>query len=217
VADREAPGAAPPPGARTPQTRAAPTAVPIHELLAGRWSPRAVDPDRPVPRRRLLSLFEAARWAPSSGNVQPWRFLLFDDEVPDAREAARDCLRRGNAWARAAPVLVVVLVRPCWPDSTDPNPSARHDTGAAALSLCLQASADGLIAHQMAGFDRTRVRERFAVPDAFEPASCIAIGLPGELTGLDERRLARETAPRTRRPVEQTVFVGGWDGPPLAP
>ncbi len=212
MADRQVPTA----GGRTPQVRPAPTAVPIHEVLGGRWSPRAIDPDRPVTRDQLGRLFEAARWAPSSGNVQPWRFLLFDDDVPEARDAARACLRRGNVWATAAPVLVVVLVQPCWPDSTDPNPSARHDTGAAALSLCLQASADGLVAHQMAGFDRALVRERFAVPDAFEPASCIAIGHPGPVAALDERRRAREAAPRTRRPVEASVFVGGWGGPGLA-
>lgn len=195
--------------------RPAATARPILEVLAGRWSSRAIDPDRPVPRSQVAVLLEAARWAPSSGNVQPWRYLVFDGDVPDALAAARSCLRRGNVWAHRAPVLLLSLVDRYWPDSTDPNPSALHDVGAASLSLVLQAMAEGLVAHQMAGFDRAQARERFAVPDRMDPVAFIALGHPGRADLLDDRRRAREQAPRRRRPVSATAFVGGWGGPPL--
>jgi nitroreductase len=199
----------------TPFTRRAPTDHAIVDLLAGRWSSRAIDPDRSVDRTQLLVLLEAARWAPSSGNVQPWRYLVFDALVPDALDRARGCLRRGNAWAHRAPVLLLSLVERYWPDSTDPNPSALHDVGAASLSLCLQAAADGLVAHQMAGFDRALARERFGLPDRIDPVAFIAIGHPGRADLLDERRRDREQAPRRRRPVAQTAFVAAWDGPAL--
>ena len=196
--------------------RPAPTTRPILEVLAGRWSSRAIDPDRPVSRAQLAVLLEAARWAPSSGNVQPWRYLVFDAEVPEARAQARDCLRRGNVWAHRAPVLLLSLVDCCWPDSTDPNPSALHDVGAASLSLVLQAMAEGLVAHQMAGFDRARARERFAVPDRLDPVAFIAVGHPGRADLLDDRRRDREQAPRRRRPISATAFVGRWGGPSFA-
>jgi nitroreductase len=193
--------------------RPAPTARPILEVLAGRWSSRAIDPDRPVSRAQLAVLLEAARWAPSCGNVQPWRYLVFDAEVPEARAQARDCLRRGNVWAHRAPVLLLSLVDRYWPDSTDPNPSALHDVGAASLSLVLQAMAEGLVAHQMAGFDRARARECFAVPGRLDPVAFIAVGHPGRADLLDERRRDREQAPRRRRPVSATTFVARWGGP----
>lgn len=195
-----------------PLFRPAPINHEILSVLAGRWSSRAIDPDRPVPSHQVARLLEAARWAPSSGNVQPWRYLVFDDSVPEAREQARGCLRRGNAWAQRAPVLLLSLVARWWPDSTDPNPSALHDVGAASMSLCLQAAADGLVAHQMAGFDRQMARERFAVPDGTDPVAFIAVGHPGRADLLDERRRDREQAPRRRRPISQTAFVGGCDG-----
>jgi nitroreductase len=205
----------PDPTAMRAALRPAPTTRPILEVLAGRWSSRAIDPDQPVSRAQLAVLLEAARWAPSSGNVQPWRYLVFDAEVPEARAQARDCLRRGNVWAHRAPVLLLSLVDRCWPDSTDPNPSALHDVGAASLSLVLQAMAEGLVAHQMAGFDRARARERFAVPDRLDPVAFIAVGHPGRTDLLDDRRRDREQAPRRRRPISATAFVGRWDGPPF--
>jgi nitroreductase len=195
--------------------RPAPIDNPILEVLAGRWSSRAIDPDRPVPRSLVVVLLEAARWAPSSGNVQPWRYLVFDEDVPDALAQARGCLRRGNVWAHRAPVLLLSLVDRYWPDSTDPNPSALHDVGAASLSLVLQAMAEGLVAHQMAGFDRAQARERFGVPGRMDPVAFIAVGHPGRADLLDDRRRDREQAPRRRRPVSETAFVGGWGGPPL--
>lgn len=185
----------------------------ILEVLAGRWSSRAIDPDRPVPRSQVAVLLEAARWAPSSGNVQPWRYLVFDGAAPEALASARGCLRPGNTWAHQAPVLLLSLVVRWWPDSTDPNPSALHDVGAASLSLVLQAMAEGLVAHQMAGFDRALARERFALPEGVDPVAFIAIGHPGREDLLDERRRDRERAPRRRRPLGETAFVGTWGGP----
>jgi nitroreductase len=205
----------PDPTAMRAALRPAPTDQPILEVLAGRWSSRAIDPDRPVSRAQLAVLLEAARWAPSSGNVQPWRYLVFDGDVPDALAEARACLRPGNAWAHHAPVLLLSLVDRYWPDSTDPNPSSLHDVGGASLSLVLQAMAEGLVAHQMAGFDRARARERFAVPDRMDAVAFIALGHPGRADLLDDRRRDREQAPRRRRPLSATAFVGGWGGPPL--
>lgn len=197
----------------TPTQRPAPVDHPIVPLLAGRWSARAIDPDRPVPPAQVARLLEAARWAPSSGNVQPWRYLVFDDAVPEARARARACLRRGNAWAHRAPVLLLSTVSRWWPDSTDVNPSALHDVGAASLSLCLQAVAEGLVAHQMAGFDRAAARQRFAIPEGTDPVAFIAVGHPGRPEDLDARRRDRERAPRQRRPLVDTATHGGYQGP----
>lgn len=193
--------------------RPAPTDRPILPALAERWSARAIDPTRPVAREQVATLLEAARWAPSSGNSQPWRFLVFDDTVPDAREQARDCLRRGNAWAHRAPVLLLSLVELYRPNSDDRNPTAHHDVGAASMALCVQAIADGLVAHQMAGFDADLARARFGIGERTEPIAMIAIGHPGAIELLEEGRRDKETAPRRRRPVGDTAHVGRCDGP----
>lgn len=205
-----------PPGTATSAARPAPADRVILPALAARWSARAIDPSRTVTRTQLATLLEAARWAPSSGNAQPWRYLVFDDQVPEAREQARGCLRPGNAWARRAPVLLLSLVDLYWPGSDDRNPTAEHDLGAASMALCLQAVADGLVAHQMAGFDADLARARFGIGDRMAPLAVIAIGHPGPLTLLDERRRERETAPRRRRPVGDSARIGGCDGPAFA-
>lgn len=197
----------------TPAARPAPTDREILPVLAERWSARAIDRTRPVSSAQVATLLEAARWAPSSGNAQPWRYLVFDERVPAAREQARDCLRRGNAWARLAPVLLLSVVELYWPDSDDRNPKAHHDVGAASLALCVQAVSDGLVAHQLAGFDAHRAHELFGIGDRAEPVAMIAIGYPGPITVLDERRRDRETARRRRRPVGEFARLGGCDGP----
>lgn len=203
-------------GPVTDAVRPAPADRVILPALAGRWSARAIDPSRPVSRAQLATLLEAARWAPSSGNAQPWRYLVFDDDVPQAREQARGCLRRGNAWAHRAPVLLLSLVDLYWPDSDDRNPLAPHDVGAASMALCVQAAADGLVAHQMAGFEPELARARFGIGDRMAPLAFIAIGHPGPIALLDDRRRERETAPRRRRPVSDSARVGGCDGPAFA-
>jgi nitroreductase len=199
----------------SPVLRPAPTAHAVLDVIAGRWSPRAFDPDRPVPRSTLAVLLEAASWAPSSGNAQPWRYLVFDHAVPGAREQARDCLTRGNAWARRAPTLLITLAARNWPDSDEVNRHALHDVGAASYALAVQAVVEGLAVHQMAGFDAGLARARFAIPDDMEPMTFIAVGHPGPVASLDDRRRRKEGAPRVRRPVHETAFIGGCDGPGL--
>lgn len=193
--------------------RPGPTEHPVLDVIANRWSSRAIDPDRPVDRSVVLRLLEAARWAPSSGNAQPWRYLVFDDTVAEAREAARDTLKPGNSWARRAPVLLAALSVVRWPDSDDDNPNATHDLGAANYAVSLQGHHEGLVIHQMAGFDRAAFRSHFPLPDGVEPRVLIAVGWPGDPTLLEERKRERERAPRRRRTVAEFATVGGWRGP----
>ena len=205
----------------SPSTRRAPVDHPILDVLAIRWSSRAIDPDRPVDPAVLQRVLEAARWAPSTGNAQPWRYLVFDDRVPTAREQARECLSPGNAWARRAPTLLLSVAvrswpaRPDKPPKADENPHAQHDVGGASLALCLQATAEGLVTHQMAGFDRTRARARFSVPDDADPVAMIAVGHPGDADALPPELARKEQRARVRRPVGQTAFLGGFEGPGL--
>lgn len=199
-----------------PVCRPAPTDHAVLDVLAARWSARAIAPDVPVARADVARLLEAARWAPSSGNAQPWRYVVFDDTVAEQRERARACLRPRNAWALAAPVLLLSVVRQTWPDSIEVNPSALHDVGAASLALALQASALGLVCHQMAGFDRERARQVCGLPAHTAAVAFIAVGHPGRLDDLDQRRRQRELRPRTRRPIAQTATLGALDGPGYA-
>ncbi len=189
------------------------TEPPIHQLLARRWSPRAIDPDLPVPREAIHAMLEAARVAPSSFNEQPWRFLVFDGEDPKALERARSCLTAGNAWARQAPVLLLSVASETWARDGSPNRHAQHDVGMASENLALQATASGLAVHFMAGFDFERARELFAIPQAFTPMAMIAVGYPGKLEELPPKLRDRELAPRKRKPIEEIAFAGTWGRP----
>jgi len=189
------------------------TDPPIHELLARRWSPRAIDPARPVPREVLRMLLEAARAAPSSFNEQPWRFLVFDDEDPEALEVARGCLVPGNAWARNAPVLILSAAAERWEKDGSPNRHAQHDVGLASENLALQATALGLAVHFMAGFDVERARRLFGIQDGFQPMAMIAVGHPADAETLPPKLRDRELAPRKRKPLEEIAFAGRWNRP----
>ncbi|HSK90503.1 MAG TPA: nitroreductase family protein [Euzebyales bacterium] len=203
-------------GGVVPARRPAPVEHEVLDVVRDRWSARAIDPAAGVAREQVARLLEAARWAPSSGNAQPWRYVVFDDTVPAARARARRCLRPRNAWAWAAPVLLVSAVQRCWPDSDEPNPSALHDVGAASMALCLQAVAEGLVCHQMAGFDRAAAREVCGLPSELDPVAFIAVGRPGRLGDLEPSRQRRELRDRRRRPISGTAFVGGCAGPGFA-
>ncbi len=182
---------------------------PIHDLLARRWSPRAFA-DRLVAPDVLRSLWEAARWAPSSANQQPWSFLVATRD--DQQEFGRmlSCLVEGNqVWAKQAPVLMISVAAKLDRDN-DPNAHAWYDVGQAVISLSVQATALGLFVHQMAGILPDNIRELYQIPDSHEPVTGIALGYPGTPEQLSDKLRQREIAARTRKPIGEFVFTGRW-------
>jgi nitroreductase len=190
----------------------APVDHPIEESLRRRWSPRAYAP-KVVERERLLQLFEAARWAPSSNNEQPWRYVIATADDPELLDAARSVLSPGNAWATRVPILVCVIARTTWSKDNTPNRHGVYDTGQATGHLLVEATALGIFCHQMAGFDVEKARAVFQVPDGHEPVAMMAIGYSGDPSTLEERRRQQEFAPRTRRPISEFVFSGRFGAP----
>ena len=185
----------------------------VHELIRQRWSPRAFDEARDVARADLARLFEAARWAPSSRNEQPWRFIVVRRD-PDsvAWRAMVSALIPGNqAWAAAAPVLVLAVVRLTLERNETVNPLAWYDAGQAVALLTIQATSQGLSVRQMEGFDREAAREACGVPAGFEPAVVMAIGYAGDPEKLQfEKHRAAETQPRLRKSLGDFVFDEQW-------
>jgi len=191
-------------------SQSAETQHPVHELIRERRSPRAFS-GRPVEPSKLRGLLEAARWAASSFNQQPWHFIVAAQEHPEEFERLLDCLVPGNAqWARRAPVLMLSVAKLTFDANGKPNRHALHDVGQATANLALQATAVGLAVHQMAGFDAARAREVFAIPEGFEPVAAIAVGYPGDPEELPAALREKERAPRTRRPLGEFVFGGTW-------
>lgn len=191
------------------EIKRAATSVPILDIFAERWSPRAWQ-DRPVETEKLVKMFEAARWAASSGNEQSWRFLLSRRHFDASWEDALACLVEGNReWACAAPVLVLTAAA----RETRRGRSYRHawhDLGLAMGNLSAQATADGLHVHHMGGILPDEVRARFRVPADFDVVTGVTIGYLGDPATLSEKRRESELAPRTRRPLEDTLFTGTW-------
>ncbi|MBM4133887.1 MAG: nitroreductase family protein [Nitrospira sp.] len=183
---------------------------PIHEILQRRWSPRAFSSRRVEPET-LRCLLEAARWAPSSNNAQPWSFLVATQDDPGEFQRLLSCLREGNIrWVKQAPVLLISVARLNFEDSRQPNRHAFHDIGLAAANLTVQATAMGLVVHQMAGFFPEKVKELYAVPADHEPVTAIALGYPGDPATLPDDLRERESAMRTREPIGAFVFSGRW-------
>jgi nitroreductase len=176
----------------------------LHPLLAARWSPRGFDPDHTLTLDRLRPLLEAARWAPSSGNTQPVRWVVTLRGDGRHQQLMTALSRGNNAWAGRASALLVEVALDA--DETGrPYRTALHDAGQAAAHLTLQAVAEGLVAHQMAGFDVERAREVLGLAPEQRPVVVIAVGVLGG-PPLDEKLAAREAAPRTRRPVEELLL-----------
>ena len=195
----------------------APTDRPLHPLLAERWSPYAFTGED-VTEADLLALFEAARWAASSYNVQPWRFLLARRRSePGAFERALSCLVPFNqGWARHAPVLALGLVQAegsAAEADGAPNPVAAHDLGLAAASLTVEATHRGLSVHQMSGIDADRIREAYALPEEAHPVTALAIGYAAAPEAASEEWRARQVRPRERRPLAEFVFGERWGEP----
>ena len=192
-----------------PLDKAAVTDHPVHDLIRDRWSPRAFA-DRPVPRDVLCSLLEAARWAPSRGNAQPWAYILATTEQEGEFERILGCYsERNQAWAFAAPVIMIGCAKQTMPDGA-PNLPARHDLGAASAFICLQATALGLKVHQMVGLDVDKVRATYAVPEDYDILTGVALGYQGDPDALPETfdLRARELLPRERKPITAFAFGG---------
>jgi len=194
-------------------SKTAATGHPIHELLARRWSPRAFA-DRDVSRADLSSLLEAARWAPSSFNEQPWRFVLAARADAERHASFASCLTpRNQTWAARAPLLAFSCARETFARHGQPNRHAWHDVGLATAQLILQATHLGLSVHLMAGFDPARAREVLEVPEGWSPVAGIALGYAGDPAGLPEDLQAAERSPRSRLALEELAFEGRWGRP----
>jgi len=189
------------------------THYPVHELIRDRWSPRAFA-EKEVSAEVLRSLFEAARWAPSSSNEQPWAFIVGTKDDSDTHGRLLSTLVEFNQnWAKHAPVLVLALSELAFARNGHPNRNAFYDTGAAVAHLTAEATARGLYVHQMAGFDPHKVIELFSIPTGWEPIAAFVIGYPGDPQVLPESLRERELAPRTRKPLTEFVMSGSWNQP----
>ena len=186
---------------------------PIHPLLAERWSPYAFTHEGVV-EDDLLALFEAARWAASSYNEQPWRFIVARREEPAAFAKVLSCLVPFNqGWAGRAPVLALGLVQTLRPGDGSPNAAAQHDLGLAAASLTVEATHRGLSVHQMSGIVADRIRDAWALPDDVLPLTALAIGYAASLAATPEGMRDRQRRPRERRRVPEFVFGERWGEP----
>ena len=185
---------------------------PINDLIKQRWSPRAFS-DEPVEDETLRSLFEAARWAPSCYNDQPWSFIVGQKDDPSGvYDELFDCLVDANqVWADQAPVLALSVARTHFDFNGKPNAHARHDVGLAVENLIIEAMDRGLYVHQMAGFVEAKARTKFSIPEDHEPVAGLAIGYPGDPDNLPEEKREDEVSPRERDPLNEFVFGSDWE------
>jgi nitroreductase len=186
---------------------------PVLPLIAERWSPYAFDP-RPVERDKLLSCLEAARWAASSYNEQPWTYILAERGDAAAFAKLLDCLVEGNqAWAKNVGVLIVTVVSRRFKLNGKPNAACEHDVGLAAGNLTLQATSLGLHVHQMIGIVPDKVRAAYNVPEGHDPLTAISIGYAAVVApGTTDKLQQRDLAPRNRRSIAEFV-VSTWGQP----
>lgn len=183
---------------------------PVLEMIASRWSPYAFD-DRPVSDEDLLSLFEAARWAPSSYNEQPWHYIVAKKDESEEFETMLSCFVAGNRiWAKNAPVLALGITRLNFVRNNKPNRAAIHDLGLASMNLVLEATARDISVHQMIGIEPERIRTVYHVPEGFEPMTGLAIGYAAGPEILSEELRSRDRERRLRKPLQDFVFSGIW-------
>lgn len=185
----------------------------IHELLENRRSPRAFS-EQPIESDKLLSLFEAARWSPSSANEQPWRFIVATKDDSRVFAALVESLLEGNRrWAERAPVLALALAQSTYTKTGRPYQHSWYDLGQSVAHLSVQASALGLAVHQMGGFDADKARQLLSIPEGFEPVIVFAVGYPDQPSTLPDDLRKREQAPRLRKPLQGFVYTEEWGKP----
>ena len=189
------------------------TSVDIAPLLAARWSGVAFDSGRAVPNNKIEAMLEAARWAPSCYNDQPWRFIVCSKQTDTlAWNGVFDSLMELNqGWCQSVPVLIVVVANILFSHNGQPNPCAIYDAGAASLSACLQGAHEGVMTHQMAGFHADKLRLRFSIPENMTPLSIIAAGYSVPAESIPGLLREKELSPRTRKPLEEIRSYGNGD------
>jgi nitroreductase len=177
----------------------------IDPIFLKRWSPRAFSPE-PIDEETLMRVFECARWAASSFNEQPWRFLIARSEE-DRQKFLSFLMPANQVWAKNAPVLVLVISKKTFSHNGSPNKVYMHDAGAAAAYMALGATMNGLIAHGMAGYDADQARATLGIPTDFDPVSVWALGKHGDKSTLPPEVAEREV-PSGRRPVAESIMEG---------
>jgi nitroreductase len=189
------------------------TDYPIHELLRKRWSPRAFD-SRPIEPAKLKSILEAARWAPSSYNEQPWALIVATKDQATDFARILDCFVDFNkGWASGAPVVMLTVSHKTFDKNGNENRHAFHDVGLMMANLSVQATAEGIAVHQMAGILPDKAKELFGIPDGWEALTGVALGYPGDPNSLPDQLRQRELEERTRKPLASFVFTSGFGKP----
>jgi nitroreductase len=186
------------------ESKIAQTEQPIHELLATRWSPRALNPDHEITQSEVISLLEAARWAPSSMNKQPWRFFVASRGDANFGLLQQTLKDTNSSWAPNASVFILVLA-----DQSPLTSQVAFDVGLATSALTLQASALGLHTHQMAGFEKDAASQLLKLPDELTPVVVVAVGKVDHPDALSEELREREISPRTRKNLSELVL--NWE------
>ncbi|MTI21925.1 nitroreductase [Fulvivirga sp. RKSG066] len=191
-------------------TKKANTRYSILKHLSDRWSPRAFN-DKMPERETLLKLLEAARWAPSSFNEQPWRFVIGIKGEGESYENLFEGLNEFNQkWAKTAPVAVFICAKKTFSHNGKDNKHFMYDCGAAMSNLCVQATEEGLYVHQMAGILPDVAREKLNVPDGFEPITAAMVGYIGDPDQLNDDMKESEMAERKRKDLSEIAFFGKW-------
>ena len=182
----------------------------IHKIIANRWSGRAFDEKRSVADKDIISLLEAARWAPSCFGEEPWRYIVCDKTTnKTAWDKAFSCLAEGNqSWAVNAPVLILALANAFFSHNAKPNRWSQYDTGAASMSLCIQATTMGLMVHQMGGFSAEKAAELFSIPDQYISMAMMAVGYQLPEDEITQEVMKRESLERQRNPLAEQFFDG---------
>lgn len=194
------------------KNKPAPTSQALDPIIQNRWSPRAFNVSKSIDQASLTALLEAAQWAPSCMNEQPWRFIVCaKDQHPQAWAKLLACIAEKNQqWAGNAPLLIAAIAINHFKHNQQLNRWAAYDTGAACLNLSLQATALGLACHQMGGFDQDKVIQAFDLPNHCTPMTIIAVGYQAEADCLEAEFQQRELADRSRAAIEQRFYFGSW-------
>jgi nitroreductase len=184
----------------------------INDLLAKRWSCRAFDANQPVSHEHIISLLEAARWAPSCFGEEPWRYIVCNKtKNENAWNNAFACLSEGNqSWAVNAPILILVLTNTLFSHNEQANRWAEYDTGAASMSICVQATSLGLMVHQMGGYDGKRAAELFSIPEQYKSMAMMSVGYQLAEDDISAEVMERESSERQRNPLDDQFFDGEW-------